>query len=479
MEEFRAYLTQVRETLRFTDVLDIIVVATLGYLVIRWARQARSRFVIVGLILMGVVYLVARLLALQLTLYVFQTVVTVAAVALVVIFQDDIRRGFERLATRARGESAVGLEAHALDALVTTIVSFASRKVGALVVLSGTEPLTRHLHGGEPLEGELSAPLLDSIFDASSDGHDGAVVVRGSTVVSFGVHLPLSDAVAGGGHLGTRHTAALGLAERCDAMVIVVSEERGTISIARDGKLEVVSPGDLHGRIREHLEAHEKTAVPSFLGSLLTRDPWGKALALGFAIGTWMLLFGSAGTPVTRIVPAAVVVSEIKEGWDVKDVKPGEVQVKLSGTERLIRTLEPGEVQVTTRLDDLQAGPQRIRINLDDITVPPGIRVLDVEPSSLTVSAHPAAVVEASVELRPIGRVPSGQRLVTEPAAVRLVVPAHLAKAYAKIHTARFTVDSIDTSTGRKVALSLPEGVHPAEEQPSSVTVRLVPIDGP
>src|SRR5262249_56151173 len=117
----------------------------------------------------------------------------------------------------------------------------AAAGLGALFVLPRPEPIEGHVGGAIPLGGRISEPLLLSIFDASSPGHDGAVILRGSQLERFAVHLPLSVNRAALGAGGTRHAAALGLSERCDATCIVVSEERGTVSVARDGAIRLLA----------------------------------------------------------------------------------------------------------------------------------------------------------------------------------------------------------------------------------------------
>ena len=105
-----------------------------------------------------------------------------------------------------------------------------------MIVLQGNDPLERHINGGTNLDGIVSEPLLESLFDPHSIGHDGAVIIDGNRVTKFGCHLPLSMNTSKYENIGLRHTAALGLAERSDAICIVVSEERGTISLAYHGK---------------------------------------------------------------------------------------------------------------------------------------------------------------------------------------------------------------------------------------------------
>ena len=222
------------------DVVDIGVVAVLAWLGLRLVRRTRARPALLGLATLGAIYLAARQLGLALTAAIFQAFFAVLVLVLVVVFQDDLRRIFEQVGawvSRRRGEEPSG---GPNEVLVRSAELLAAARTGALIVVPGREPIDRHLEGGVELDGRLSEPLLLSLFDASSPGHDGAVVLVHDRVTRFAVHLPLStdrEQLAG---VGTRHAAALGLSERTDALCIVVSEERGTISLAVGGRLRLI-----------------------------------------------------------------------------------------------------------------------------------------------------------------------------------------------------------------------------------------------
>ncbi len=224
--------------LRWVDLLDIGIVASLVYAVILWLRRSQASLVALGLALLCGVYLAARLLDLQLTTLAFQSLFAVSILVGVIIFQEEIRQAFEEFAGWALGrqrEAQPRLDTR--EILVEWIFELARQRRGALIVLRGRHLLDRHLQGGTELDGRLSGALLASLFDPHSAGHDGAVIVDNRRVTRFGVHLPLARKAQVAVGLGTRHRAALGLVERTDALALVVSEERGEISAARNGQL--------------------------------------------------------------------------------------------------------------------------------------------------------------------------------------------------------------------------------------------------
>lgn len=236
--------------------LDIAFMALILYFTLIWFKRTRAAFVLTGIVIVAGFYLLSRQFNLTLTAAVFENFFAIILIALVVIFQEELRHFFERVAVwslnrRVLKRQALILSRREVQILVRTIMDLSKEKVGALIVLKGRDSIVRHLHGGIDLNGELSEPLLKSLFDPNSIGHDGAIVIEGNRVSEFSTHLPLSKNLKKIGGGGTRHTAALGLSELTDALCIVVSEERGTISVARHGELDSVSNPERLGVILE------------------------------------------------------------------------------------------------------------------------------------------------------------------------------------------------------------------------------------
>jgi hypothetical protein len=173
--------------------------------------------------------------------------------------------------------------------IAETAGNLAKKRIGALIVIAGSDPLGRHLTGGVALDGRLSEPLLASIFDPHSMGHDGAVVIKNGRVALFGCHLPLSVNIAQHGNIGLRHTAALGLTERSDALCIVVSEERGTISVADRETLTVVPGASTLNEILERYYIRYRPAPRKRpLWGWLRENTKEKVIALVLACMLWV-----------------------------------------------------------------------------------------------------------------------------------------------------------------------------------------------
>jgi diadenylate cyclase len=378
------------------DLLDVGVVAAVLFVLLVGLRRARARLAVFGVGIAGGIYLLARLLGLELTAWIFQGFFAVLIVILVVVFQEDLRRLFERIAIWGLRRRTPPPGPAIVDVLVRSAARLAEKRSGALFVLPGREPLERHVEGGIALNGVASEPLLLSLFDTNSPGHDGAAIIGGDRVIRFAVHLPLSANQLELGAGGTRHAAALGLSERVDALCIVVSEERGTISVARDGHLRTLAqPAELTGELRAFqalLAPASPTRTARWRGAARHAPEAGAALALAAAL--WIVRVpGAAMDEVVRSVP--VIVDKLPEGYELESVDPREVQVTLSGLRRdlFLRAGQPVEVHVDALLAKL--GRRTFRIGPDQVATPPRIDVVAVQPDEVRLSVRAGGASEA------------------------------------------------------------------------------------
>lgn len=280
------------------DILDMMLVGALVYGLLLWFKRTRAAFVALGLLLLAIVYTVAFLAGMYMTVRIFQGFFAVFIVAVIVIFQEEIRSVFERIAVWSlTGGVLKSAPTHRqVEILVRSLGDLARDHIGALVVLRGLDPLDRHVSGGWDLNGELSEALLKSIFDSHSLGHDGAFIVEEGRVTRFGVQLPLSKDFGRITNLGTRHSAALGLAERTDALILVVSEEHGTVSIARRGELKVIADlEDLQDAIEVFLVKLMPDHAQNWLLRFFTENWREKLSAAAVSILLWFFFVGIGG----------------------------------------------------------------------------------------------------------------------------------------------------------------------------------------
>jgi len=269
---------------RWRDAVDILLVAALIYRVLTLFRGTRAVQITIGLGVLAGAAMGARALELTSLGWLLDHFWSFRVVALIVVFQPELRRalgwiGQGRLLQGLIGDSAQG--ARVANEVVRATESLASRRIGALIVLERATGLRQYAELGVALDALVSADLLMSVFLPYSPLHDGAVFIQGERVVAAGCFLPLSRNTQVGRALGTRHRAALGIAEETDAIALVASEETGGLSLAVAGRIEAVEDADaLRRRLNELMGLGAGTArETAALGAL--RRLWGRQPAVG------------------------------------------------------------------------------------------------------------------------------------------------------------------------------------------------------
>jgi len=238
---------------RWRDALDILLVAIVIYRVFVMFRGTRAVQMMIGISALATASLLARQLELYSTEWLLDNLWSFWVIALVVLFQPELRRALASLGQGRVGQAllrAAGEEgAQVLDEIGSAVESLSARRIGALLVVERATGLRQYAELGVPLDARVSADLLVSVFLPYSPLHDGAVFIQGTRIAAAGCFLPLSRNLQVGRALGTRHRAALGITEETDAIAIVVSEESGRISLAVEGQMESpVEAGSLRQR---------------------------------------------------------------------------------------------------------------------------------------------------------------------------------------------------------------------------------------
>lgn len=228
-------------TIGVLDIIDIVVVAYFLYRVYLMLKNTRAATLVKGLLVLVGFMIICRTLNLHVISWLLEKSMTVIMVALPVVFQPELRRALEQIGRGKlfrKGSELDEQEINAmLDAIASATKAMSAAKVGALMVFERATGLVERIETGVPIDGLVSSGLIQNIFVKDTPLHDGAVIIRGNRVVAACCLLPLTENRNLSQELGTRHRAAIGLSEQSDAMVLVVSEETGAISIARNGEL--------------------------------------------------------------------------------------------------------------------------------------------------------------------------------------------------------------------------------------------------
>ncbi len=231
------------------DVIEILVVAYAAYRVMLLFHGTRTLRVVVGLGMLLIVYALSWLFKFEMLEYLLGFVFQYGALALLVVFAPELRSALAHLGEARIGRLFLGMEGREItEELFDAVERLSRSSIGAIIAIEREVSLDAYAESGSTLDAKVSADLISTIFTPYSPLHDGAAIIRGDSIIAAGCILPLSQSVMADRSLGTRHRAALGLSEETDALVLVVSEERATVSIAERGRLwRDLSPLEVRG----------------------------------------------------------------------------------------------------------------------------------------------------------------------------------------------------------------------------------------
>lgn len=224
-----------------TDIVDILIVAFLLYELLMLTRETRASAVLKGLVMLVLASWISDLLGLTALNWILLNIVNNGAVVLVILFQPELRKALEQIGRGAIRDTSRVTDHEENEQIVREIsnclLSLSRRRVGALIVFEQRIGLKDIIETGTALNSRISSALLENIFEPNTPLHDGAVVIRGNQIMAAGCFLTLSEGKSISRELGTRHRAALGITETTDAITLIVSEETGIISMAKEGRL--------------------------------------------------------------------------------------------------------------------------------------------------------------------------------------------------------------------------------------------------
>ena len=266
--------------LQISDFIDIIIVAFAIYKLLMLTRETRASQVLMGFGVILIASQISRWLNLTALVWIFEYIINNIAIVMVVLFQPELRKALEQL---GKGGNLIGRAIHStkepstsydwvVGEIVDAVQNMSRSKTGALIIMQRS-PLRDILESGTYLYARVSRAILENIFVPNTPLHDGATVISGDTIMAAGCFLPLTSSNELSKELGTRHRAALGMAEAYDALVVVVSEETGVVSVAEKGVLDrYVDAGQLRSRLNAlYAEGMEKPPIARGLARLWRR----------------------------------------------------------------------------------------------------------------------------------------------------------------------------------------------------------------
>ncbi len=391
-------------SLRWQDIVDIGLVS---YILLRFYvlfRGTNAFRVLIGMTVLWFFQQVAVSLGLIVTSWVVQGVVALGAFIIIVVFRNEIRnvllaRNLKSILWDFSSKTVIT----AIETIVQSVHEMAQQKCGALLVFPGKEDLEEVVQGGIPWKGAISKEMILSIFWPDNPVHDGAAIFQGDQINQVAVILPVSRRDDLPSYYGTRHRAALGLAEATDALVILVSEERGDVVVARDSQLTTVKQ---KRRLEQVLQEHMGVAVKKGRESRKEKLAFIAAALFSviFTTGVWFSISRGVDTLVTLQVPLEYTKRDL--AMEIVSTSINTVNLELEGSGALIKSIRPDQVQVRLDLSKSKAGPNTFTITRKTISLPPGVVLKGVTPSVVDVELDVLIKKELPVQIDWVGRLP-------------------------------------------------------------------------
>ena len=412
--------------IRVQDLADILIMTFLLYQLYSWFRKTRAMQVLLGLGVVTLIYFATRFLNLYMTSWILQELGTVLIILIIVVFQAEIRQALYRFSLLRNFFEPREREQHShFQQIAETLFRFAEKRTGALLVFKRSESLADLMLNGVRLDCEITPQILEAIFTEGTPLHDGAALVREGRIALASCHLPLSSNPDIPQNYGTRHRAALGLSERTDAIVVVVSEERGEVLLAEAGEfLKLGSPAELVAALEQRITpVREKTRLT--IRQRLFSNLLPKTALLLMVTAFWALITTRQGQITT--VTAPVSLHGISDELSLVRSYPEEVEVQVTSFSSL--TPAPAKLDISANVDlsGIREGQATVRVKNSDFSLPSGLVVSSVTPSSIRVVTErkmrksvPVKVVLKGAPAAGMG----GYEAVPDPATVEVEGPA-------------------------------------------------------
>jgi len=385
--------------LTFKDFLDILIITIFLYLILSFVLRKRyTLFVIFGILFWYLIFFISTQFNLILTNFIFKWFISFGLLfILILIFIQEIRDFFYFSGTfglnifRYLKEKNSNISESSIEIITDAVKEMSEKRIGALIVIEGKDNINEFISSGYLLDGFINKSLILSIFDPSSPGHDGAMIIRNNKIYKFAVHLPLSKNPEKTKNKGLRHRAGLGITEVSDATVIIVSEETGDISLARKGEIE---------KIKDVFELKEK-----LLNLNISKNNKNQTISLSLqnlSFKNFLIFLVSFITSLslflvindnyaliqkTFIVP--VEFTNIPPNLIIKEFKPTEITIALKGQKYVFNVLNPSELKVIVDLKNYEkySISKWNSVLVEDknviIKIPKNLSVVNISPSNI------------------------------------------------------------------------------------------------
>ena len=372
---------------RWQDGLDILIITFVFYRLYLWLRKKRALRMIVAILALPVFYLLAQWIDLPLTAWALKNLWAVILFLVIVIFQKEIRDalGSITLPTFLLGTPGTeGMISKTFDEIVEASFRMGEKRIGGLIVLQKKDDLDEFVHGKTLLDSEVNEELLISIFQVGSPLHDGAVLIHGNRIRCATALLPVCPSPSLPKDWGTRHRAGIGITEVSDAEVIIISEERGEVLWAHQGKAEkMANREDLRNHLSVPVALSGKEGWKKKWGGHLLSDLPRKILFLFLVSLFWVFLVGIRQGETTFDIP--IEYYSVPGHMKIVGEPPKEINVRLKSSQRLLSSLDVAQIRLRINLSDAHSGSNQVILSESNLNVPSGITVTHFYPRRINV----------------------------------------------------------------------------------------------
>ena len=441
---------------RWQDIVDITLISYIIFRLYVLFRGTNAFRVLIGLALLWFFQGIAVFLGLVLTSWAIQGIMAVAAIIIIVVFRNEIRNVLQAKNLKAIiwGFSHRPVNTP-IEVIVDSIFDLSRRKSGALLVFPGENDLRDVAHSGIPWRGLVSKEMILSIFWHDNPVHDGAAIIRDDRITEVGVILPLSFRNDFPSSYGTRHRAAVGLAEKTDALSIMVSEESGNVLAVKDSEVKHIrDKRDLALILQKHVGITEKQ------GGYQKREK----LEVGIAALVCVLLVTSVWHSFSRGLESLTSL-EIQIEYmnrdprmEILDTSINAVNLRLSGSGALIKSIRPEQIKVTLDLSKAVIGDNSFTITNENVSHPPGIFLRDIKPQAVSVMLDILSKKELPIQVDWVGKSPEHLIITSarlDPDKIEVIGGSRILEDISTIYTEKVPLDTIKTTGPIRARLAL------------------------
>jgi uncharacterized protein (TIGR00159 family) len=472
-------ISQILASVQWRDVFDIGLNSYILFRLYVLFRGTPVFRILIGMAVLWFFQGIAISVGLIVTSWVFRGITAVAALIIIVVFRNEIRnvlqaRNFRSLFWGWPKKSI----ATPIETIVEGVFELAKNKIGALIVFPGEENYEDQVQNGIPWRGVITKEMILSVFWPDNPVHDGAAIVKGNRISEVSCILPLSQRTDLPSNYGTRHRAALGLSENTDAMVIVVSEERGKVAIATGSRIRTVTAKtQLEHRLREHTGVAAKEGRG---GSRETLEISAAAIiSISLITGVWFSVSRGLDTLMTLEVPIEYMNRDPAK--EIVDTSVGKVSLKLAGSASLLKTIQPEQARVRIDLSKSVTGLNSFTISQDNIRFPPGVDLKGVNPPVIEVNLDVLSDKVLPVQVDWVGKLKHNlilENAEIRPKEVKIVGGKQLLENISTIYTEKIPLDTLTASGALTANLALnPATLKMAPGLPSKVTIDYVIVE--